>query len=112
MGKLPRITGAVAKRAFEKAGFARVRMKGSHAIMKKAGHPLVLSIPLHAGKTMGVLEGMVPVEALRPSGKHECASTMQLVCVGAALGKPSVLVMTSAPRAPATLMRSMKRFFL
>ncbi len=53
MPKLPRITGAVAKRAFEKAGFAMVRMKGSHAILKKAGHPLVLSIPLHAGKTMG-----------------------------------------------------------
>jgi predicted RNA binding protein YcfA (HicA-like mRNA interferase family) len=53
MPEIPRITGKEAKRAFEKAGFAVVRVSGSHHIMKKAGHPNRLSIPIHAGQTIG-----------------------------------------------------------
>lgn len=53
MPSVPRITGAEAKRAFEKVGFHQERMRGSHCIMKKDGHPYHLSIPMHAGKTLG-----------------------------------------------------------
>jgi predicted RNA binding protein YcfA (HicA-like mRNA interferase family) len=53
MPKIPRITGEEAVRAFERAGVVVVRVSGSHHIMKKSGHPNRLSIPVHAGKTVG-----------------------------------------------------------
>jgi predicted RNA binding protein YcfA (HicA-like mRNA interferase family) len=53
MPSMPRISGQDAVRAFEKAGFRQDRMAGSHCIMKKAGHPYHLSIPLHKGETLG-----------------------------------------------------------
>ncbi len=54
MPKVPRISGTDAIRAFGKAGFQEVRTNGSHHILKKAGHPYLLSIPVHKGKTVGV----------------------------------------------------------
>jgi predicted RNA binding protein YcfA (HicA-like mRNA interferase family) len=53
MPKLPRITADVAKRAFERAGFSQIRQSGSHCILAKPGHPRLLSVPLHRGKTLG-----------------------------------------------------------
>jgi predicted RNA binding protein YcfA (HicA-like mRNA interferase family) len=52
--ELPRISGKQAIAAFNKAGFEVVRIKGSHHIMKKACHRFRLSIPVHAGETLGV----------------------------------------------------------
>jgi predicted RNA binding protein YcfA (HicA-like mRNA interferase family) len=54
MSKVPRISGADAVRAFEKAGFYHDRTTGSHHILKKDGHRYLLSIPVHKGKTVGV----------------------------------------------------------
>ena len=54
MSKVPRVTGQEAVRAFKRAGFHEDRTTGSHCILKKAGHPYVLSIPMHKGKTLGV----------------------------------------------------------
>lgn len=54
MSKVPRVSGQDAVRAFGRAGFYQDRMKGSHCILKKAGHPNCLSIPMHKGKTIGV----------------------------------------------------------
>jgi predicted RNA binding protein YcfA (HicA-like mRNA interferase family) len=54
MSDIPRITGAEAVRAFERADFVVVRTKGSHQIMKKAGHKNRLSIPVHSGKNIGL----------------------------------------------------------
>jgi predicted RNA binding protein YcfA (HicA-like mRNA interferase family) len=54
MSEIPRITGKEAVRAFERAGFVCVRVsKSSHHIMKKPGCRNLLSIPVHAGKTVG-----------------------------------------------------------
>lgn len=53
MAKVPTISGMDAVRAFERAGFVVVRISGSHHIMKKESHPHRLSIPVHAGKTVG-----------------------------------------------------------
>lgn len=50
---IPRITGAQAVAAFEKAGFEVVRIKGSHHIMKREGHPYRLAIPVHGSKIIG-----------------------------------------------------------
>lgn len=49
----PRITGAQAVAAFQKAGFQVIRITGSHHILKRDGCPHRLSIPVHAGKTLG-----------------------------------------------------------
>ena len=53
MSKLPAIRGAEAVSAFQNAGFELDRVKGSHHILKKKGHPYHLSIPVHKGKTIG-----------------------------------------------------------
>jgi predicted RNA binding protein YcfA (HicA-like mRNA interferase family) len=53
MSEIPRVTGKEAVRAFERAGFALVRISSSHHIMKKAGCRNILSIPVHSGKTVG-----------------------------------------------------------
>jgi len=48
------VSGKEAVAAFEKAGFYLSRISGSHHILKKDGHRHRLSIPVHAGKTVGV----------------------------------------------------------
>ncbi len=53
MPNLPRVTGKQAIRAFEKAGFSVVRIKGSHHIMTKPGHRYTLSIPVHGQEFVG-----------------------------------------------------------
>ncbi len=52
--KVPRVTGGDAVRAFNRAGFALDRIEGSHHILKHPGKAVRLSIPVHAGKTVGV----------------------------------------------------------
>jgi predicted RNA binding protein YcfA (HicA-like mRNA interferase family) len=54
MPNVPRASGRDVIRAFERAGFVLVRTNGSHHILKKDGHPFLLSVPVHAGKTVGV----------------------------------------------------------
>ena len=53
MTRLPRVTGAHVVRSLRKAGFAAVRQRGSHAMMK---HPDGRStvVPIHGGETIGV----------------------------------------------------------
>ena len=48
MPHLPVVSGAVAVRAFTRAGFGAVRQTGSHLIMMKPGIDVTLSVPLHA----------------------------------------------------------------
>ncbi len=54
MSRVPRISGQKAIRAFKKAGFALDRVCGSHHMLEKTDNPNTLSIPVHAGKTVGV----------------------------------------------------------
>lgn len=53
MRKLPRVNGAEAIRAFEKAGFRLDRIQGSHHVLKRDGSPFHLTVPVHPGKTLG-----------------------------------------------------------
>ncbi len=53
MAEIPRISGSEAVRAFVRAGFVDTRTKGSHHILEKDGLRKHLSIPVHAGKTIG-----------------------------------------------------------
>lgn len=52
MTKLPTITGDELIAALEKAGFYKMRQKGSHVRMKHEDNRIV-SIPCHSGKTIG-----------------------------------------------------------
>ena len=53
MPRLPRVSPGEAKKAFERAGFVVARQSGSHCTLKKDGWPLLITIPLHQGKTLG-----------------------------------------------------------
>ncbi len=51
--KVPRVTGEDAVKAFCNAGYQRHHTKGSHCILKR-DKSARLSIPVHAGETVGV----------------------------------------------------------
>ena len=53
MTRLPRVTGTHVVRSLRKVGFAVVRQRGSHVMMK---HPDGRStvVPIHGGETIGV----------------------------------------------------------
>ncbi len=53
--KLPVISGKQALKAFAKAGWHLDRIAGSHAIMRKDGSPITLSVPLHNELRKGLL---------------------------------------------------------
>ena len=50
MPKLPRLTAAEAEAALLKAGFEKLRSKGSHRIYRKGGTRVV--VPFHSGATL------------------------------------------------------------
>lgn len=52
--ELPRVTADEAIKAFIKADFCIARVTGSHYILKKVGHRLLLNIPRHSGKVLGL----------------------------------------------------------
>ncbi len=48
-------------KAFEKAGWKNKGQRGSHVILVKEGNPIILSIPVHKGKSIkrGLLENQI-----------------------------------------------------
>jgi predicted RNA binding protein YcfA (HicA-like mRNA interferase family) len=52
MTRLPRVSGKEVVRALERAGFAVLRVRGSHSFLK---HPdgRVTSVPVHSRETIG-----------------------------------------------------------
>ena len=61
MPKLPRISGSEAVRALERPGFAVVRQRGSHVVMRRGASGCV--VPMHRELKTGTLAG-----ALRQAG--------------------------------------------
>ena len=59
MTKLPVCTGEEAIRAFERAGWTRVRQRGSHVSLVKAESPVVLTVPLHRELGPGLLRSLI-----------------------------------------------------
>jgi len=58
--RLPRgISWDEAAKAFEKAGWQRLRIRGSHLHMGKPGEPTILSIPLHDELALGTLRSLL-----------------------------------------------------
>ena len=59
MGRLPVVSGAEAVKAFEKAGWAVDRQRGSHVILVTEGHPATLSVPMHKELAKGTLRSLL-----------------------------------------------------
>ena len=59
MGKLPSISGKVAAKAFEKAGWQMRGQVGSHLILTKPSVRANLSIPQHPELAPGTLRGLI-----------------------------------------------------
>ena len=59
MAKLPQVSGHEAIKAFEKDGFHLHHITGSHHVLKKAGHLLSLSVPLHKSLKPGTLRSLI-----------------------------------------------------
>jgi len=59
MPKLPRISGAEAVKAFERAGWEVSRQRGSHVVLTKSGSIFTLSIPLHPVLGPGLLRDQI-----------------------------------------------------
>jgi predicted RNA binding protein YcfA (HicA-like mRNA interferase family) len=59
MERLPVCSGADAVRAFERAGWATLRQKGSHVSLTKTGSTVVLTVPMHAELGRGLLRSLI-----------------------------------------------------
>ena len=59
MTKLPAVSGKQAIAAFERAGWVFARQRGSHVMMKRRGHRLVLTIPLAKELDRGLLRRLI-----------------------------------------------------
>ena len=57
--KLPRISGADAVKALQRAGWKTARQKGSHVIMTRPGSIFTLSIPQHTQLGPGLLRDLI-----------------------------------------------------
>ncbi|MEO6044576.1 MAG: type II toxin-antitoxin system HicA family toxin [Tepidiformaceae bacterium] len=59
MPRLPRVSGAAAIRAFQRAGWQFDRQHGSHVILLRPGFEVSLSIPLHRELGPGLLKDQI-----------------------------------------------------
>jgi predicted RNA binding protein YcfA (HicA-like mRNA interferase family) len=59
LARLPRVSGAEAVRALEKAGWRASRQRGSHVVMVKDGEVASLSIPRHPELSPGLLRNQI-----------------------------------------------------
>ncbi len=59
MSRLPVVSGRTAAKAFQRAGWALVRWRGSHMILTKTGEEATLSIPDHHELGRGLLRALI-----------------------------------------------------
>jgi len=57
MHRLPHVSGKEAVRALERLGFAQVRQKGSHVVMRRG--PSGCVVPIHREIKVGTLGGIL-----------------------------------------------------
>ena len=50
--KLPRVTGGKAVKALQRAGFSLVHVRGSHHYLHHPEHDCIVTVPVHAKKTL------------------------------------------------------------
>jgi predicted RNA binding protein YcfA (HicA-like mRNA interferase family) len=68
MPKLRRVSGQEAIRALERLGFARIRQRGSHVILKKETSEGTIGcvVPLHPELALGTLRGILKQAKVDP----------------------------------------------
>ena len=64
MGSLPRVSGTEAIRALERLGFAVVRQRGSHIVMRRGSMGCV--VPNHRELKLGTLTGVLKQAGVTP----------------------------------------------
>jgi predicted RNA binding protein YcfA (HicA-like mRNA interferase family) len=52
--KLPRVTGDKVVKALQRAGFSLVHVRGSHHYLHHPGHDCIVTVPVHAKKTLAL----------------------------------------------------------
>jgi predicted RNA binding protein YcfA (HicA-like mRNA interferase family) len=52
VSRLPRITGKEAVAALKQAGFALIRVRGSHHYLYHDGKARIVTVPVHAGEML------------------------------------------------------------
>jgi len=63
---LPNLSGKEVVRLLEKAGWEKVRQRGSHMIMVKSGEIASLSVPKHKEVAKGTLRSLIRAAGLTP----------------------------------------------
>lgn len=51
--RLPRVTGRDVLSALRRAGFEEIRVRGSHHYLRRPGGGKLVTVPVHAGETIG-----------------------------------------------------------
>ena len=64
MGSLPRVSGTEVVRALERLGFAVVRQRGSHIVMRRGSMGCV--VPNHRELKLGTLTGVLKQAGVTP----------------------------------------------
>ncbi len=64
MPELPRLSGRVVVKVFERDGWQIVRQKGSHIILVKEGSWATLSVPDHREVAPGTLRSLIRASGL------------------------------------------------
>jgi predicted RNA binding protein YcfA (HicA-like mRNA interferase family) len=59
VGKLPRVSGVEAIKAFSRLGWHVARQRGSHVTLAKEGAQLILTVPLHRELDRGTLRRLI-----------------------------------------------------
>jgi len=74
MPRMPRVTGADVLRALRSLGWVVVTQRGSHVQLKHPDRPGRVTIPIHAGETIGprllgsiLTQAGLSVDELRPA---------------------------------------------
>jgi predicted RNA binding protein YcfA (HicA-like mRNA interferase family) len=68
MPPLPALSGKEVARMLEKAGWEKVRQRGSHMILVKPGELASLSVPDHKEVAKGTLRSLIRAAGLTPDG--------------------------------------------
>ena len=71
MGRLPVVSGAVAVKAFVKAGWRVDRQRGSHVVLIQPGHLASLSVPQHKQLAPGTLRALIRAAGMTVDELHD-----------------------------------------
>jgi predicted RNA binding protein YcfA (HicA-like mRNA interferase family) len=66
VSRLPALSGAQVVKALERAGFAQVRTRGSHVVMRYPGTGRGVTVPLHSTVKRGTLAAILRQAGLHP----------------------------------------------